>query len=94
MTTRKDKSRFISAEEETIACFSVDEEDGMEPARVVTIDPWLEDLIAQKRHISQLREKLDILREETKNCRKQLQSAEARLLAIIEEVGQERLPLQ
>ena len=57
-------------------------------------DPWLEDLLAQKRHISQLQEKLDLLREEVKECRQELQAAEARLFTIIEEAGQKHLPLQ
>ena len=56
--------------------------------------PWLEDLIAQKRHISYLTSKLDGLRAEVKECRQELQAAEARLFAIIEEAGQKHLPLE
>jgi len=62
------------------------------PAQAV--DPWLEDLIAQKRHISYLQGKLDGLRAELKECRQELQAAEARLYAIIEEAGQKHLPLE
>ena len=57
-------------------------------------DPWLEDILAQKRHISYLQGKLDGLRAEVKECRQELQAAEARLFAIIEEAGQKHLPLQ
>jgi len=57
-------------------------------------DPWLADLMEQKRHISRLQNKLESLREQVRECRKELQMAEARLFAIIEEAGQKHLPLE
>jgi len=52
------------------------------------------DLVEQKRHRDKLKQKLDLMRSEIKKLRKEFQAAEDRLLAMIEDGAQKRLPLE
>jgi hypothetical protein len=53
---------------------------------------WVDELLEQKRYIAQLQAELDQLRDNVKEKKEWLKSAEARLFALIEEAGQQYLP--
>jgi len=52
---------------------------------------WVDELLEQKRYIAQLQAELDQLRDNVKEKKEWLKSAEARLFALIEEAGQQYL---